>query len=257
MSTLASLQRRFQRHVLRPGRAMSGEVTQTPRAGAARRLSVYADGYRARLTEALSSDYPAVRAVLGPVRFEAAMRGFVESCPSRHRNLRWYGGDLARFLEHAPRWRRRPLLAELARFEWALGLAFDAADAPLASAADAARVPPADWPGLRLRLQPSVQLLVLRSNAPMVWRAAVENRTVPAAARRRHATWLVWRQGHESFYRELSPAEARALGAAKRGCDFAAIAESLQRLAGARRAAQAAAQYLHNWLAEGLVAGIE
>ncbi len=257
MSELAALQRAFQRHVHRPGDAMARRVAAGPRAGAARRLGVYADAYRLRLVEALGNDYPALKAVLGEARFDRVMREFIAAHPSRHPNLRWYGGDLARFLARPARWRRRPLLAELARFEWALGLAFDAADAPLATAEDAARVPPGDWPRLRLRLQPSVQLLSLRGNAPQVWRAATSGGRVRAASARKPAVWLVWRKGHEPFYRALAPAEARALGAAARGCDFASIAGGLRRRLGAKAAAQTAAQFLRNWLAEGLVAGIE
>lgn len=258
MSRLAALQRDFQRHVHRPGRAMAPEVATGPRAGAARRLGVYAEAYRLRLVEALGNDYPALRAVLGEAGFDGAMRAFIAAHPSRHPNLRWYGGDLAGYLARAPRWRRRPLLAELARFEWALGLAFDAADAPLASAEDAARVPPGDWPGLRLRLQPSVRLLSLRSNAPQVWRAAVDGgKAAPVTRRRSRIAWLVWRKGHEPFYRALAPAEAWALGAAARGCDFATIAGGLRRHAGAKAAALAAAQFLRNWLAEGLVSAVE
>lgn len=237
-------------------------VAAGPRAGVARRLGVYAEAYRLRLIEALGNDYPALRTVLGEAGFEAAMRAFIAAIPSRHANLRWYGGEVAGFLARAPRWRRRPLLAELARFEWALGLAFDAADAPLASAEDAARVPPAEWPRMRLRLQPSVQLLALRSNAPQVWRSAIGGGKAPAAKRRRSRTaWLVWRKGHEPFYRALAPAEAWALGAAARGCNFASIADGLRRHAGAGAggggAAQAAAQFLRNWLDEGLVSAVE
>jgi len=56
MKDLAALQRSFQRHVYRPGRAMERSVLATPRANAGRRLGVYADGYRARLVEALGTD---------------------------------------------------------------------------------------------------------------------------------------------------------------------------------------------------------
>ena len=112
-------------------------------------------------------DYPALRGLLGEIGFSRMMREFVAAQPSRHRNLRWYGGELAKFLSRSLRWRRRPLLAELAQFEWALGLAFDAADVPAVTAEEIARFPAADWPGMRLRLDPSVRLLWLRSNAPM------------------------------------------------------------------------------------------
>jgi hypothetical protein len=258
MSELASLQRAFQRHVDRPGRAMAGAVLATARAGAARRLGVYADAYRLRLVEALANDYPALQAVLGEAGFEGMMRAFIAARPSRHANLRWYGGELARYLARARQWRRRPLLAELARFEWALGLAFDAEDAPVAAVHDAARVSADRWPGMRLRLHPSVQLLPLRSNAPQVWRAAGAGRKAPAAAmRRRPVHWLVWRKGHEPFYRALSREEAWALGAVAKGRSFSHLCDGLRRHVGDARAAQRAAQFLKGWLEEELVRTIE
>jgi len=237
---------------------MERRVLTTRRADARRRLGVYAEAYRSRLVEALANDYPALQAVLGEVGFDKMMREFVAAHPSRQPNLRWYGGEVGRFLARSARSRRRPLLAELARFEWALGLAFDAADAPLATAEDVARVPAVGWPAMRLRLHPSVQRLWLRSNAPQMWRAACAGRKPPAAAMRlRPSAWLVWRKGHEPFYRALPSAEAWALGAAARGRDFAFVSSGLRRFVGAERAAQTAAQFLRNWLAERLICAIE
>lgn len=237
---------------------MAGAVLATARAGAARRLGVYADAYRLRLVAALANDYPALRGLLGEAGFDRMMRAYIAARPSCHANLRWYGGALARYLSHSPQWRRRPLLTELARFEWALGLAFDAADAPLAAVQDAARVPADRWPEMRLRLHPSVQLLRLRSNAPLVWRAASTGRESPAAAmRRRPVHWLVWRKGHQPFYRALSREEAWALGAVAEGRCFSDLCDGLRRHVRAAHAAQRAAQLLKGWLEQGLVRAIE
>ena len=258
MKDLIGLQRSFQRHVHRPGRAMEHAVLATPAADVARRLGIYADACVSRLVGALRSDYPAMEAVLGASGFERMARAFILRNPSRHRNLRWFGGGLTSFLSRSKQWRRRPLLQELARFEWALGLAFDALDAPAVTAGEVALVAPADWPRLRLRLHPSVQLLKLRGNAPQVWRDATEGRKVPAARmRRRPVPWLVWRMGHEPFYRALSPAEAWALGATARGAEFAPLVSGLRRFVGTARAAQAGAQLVRNWLSEELICSIE
>jgi hypothetical protein len=251
---LASLQRAFQRHVYRPGRAMERAVLAASRADAVRRLGVYADAYSSRLVEALSNDYPALQGLLGETGFGRMMREFIAAHPSRHPNLRWYGGEVERFLARSPRWRRRPLLAELARFEWALGLAFDAADAPPATAEEVARLPAADWPGMRLRLHPSVRQLWLRSNAPQLWRAAREGGRKPVARLRRTATaWIVWRRGLAPFYRALAADESWALGAVARGLKFAAVCAGLRRFTGGAHSAQRGAQLLRNWLAEGLL----
>lgn len=252
------MQRAFQRHVCLPGTGMEGAVLATPRANAARRLGVYADAYRARLIEALGNDFPALQGLLGMDGFDRMAREFIAAHPSRQPNLRWYGGELARFLSRTPRWRRRPLLSELAQFEWALGLAFDALEAPPATADEFGRVRPADWPAMRLRLDPSVQLLSLRSGAPLVWRAVTAgDRRVRPTMRCRPVGWLVWRKDYEPHYRVLAPEEAWALGAAARGRDFASLTAGLRRFVGAAHAAQTAAQLLRNWLAEGLLSSIE
>ena len=258
MKDLASLQRAFQRHVHAPGRAMERAVLATPQADAARRLGVYSDAYRSRLVEALGNDYPALKGLLGANVFGRMTLQFVAANPSRHPNLRWYGAALERFLASAPRWRTRPLLAELARFEWALGLAFDAADAQPITAKEIARVASADWPGMRLRLHPSARQLRLFGNAPDVWRAVGTGRRPPAAATRSEPSgWLVWRKGHEPFFRALPPEEAWAVGALARGRDFESLCGGLRRFVGAGCAAQTAAQLLRNWLAEKLLCGVE
>lgn len=258
MKNLASLQRAFQRHVYQPGRAMERAVLAAPRANAQRRLGIYANAYRLRLVEALGTDYPALRGLLEESGFNRMMREFIAAQPSRHRNLRWYGGELAGFLARSPRWRRRPLLAELAQFEWALGLAFDALDASPATVDEVGRVPPADWPAMRLQLDPSVQLLSLRSNAPQVWRVVSEGGKPPSAvARARPVSWLVWRKGHEPFYRALPSDEAWALGAAVKGRSFGALCDGLRHYVDEAHAAQRAAQLLKGWLNEGLVSAIK
>lgn len=254
MTALAALQRAFQRHVYRPRGAMERHVVAGPRAGAARRLGVYVSAYRARLVEALAEDYPALRVQLGERRFDELMREFIAAHPSVFPNLRWYGGELARFMARSARWRRPALLAELARFEWALGLAFDAADAPLARESDLARVPAGEWPGLRFCLHPSACRLSLRSNAPEIWRAAIRKSGRATPRLRRHAAeWLVWRKGFEPFYRPLARDEAWALGAIARGRDFASVCAGLRTFVGSVRAALQAAQYLRNWMTEGLI----
>lgn len=257
MNSLASLQRAFQRHVCHGGRVMEQAVLATPRAGAARRLGIYADGYVSRLVGALAIDYPGLKGVLGETAFERVTREFVAAYPSRHANLRWYGGELPAFLARKPRWRRRPMLAELARFEWALGLAFDADDAVPTRAEKVAGLAAEDWPRLRLRLHPSVQRVRLGSHVPQIWQAATTGHEIPRSTmRRRPIEWLIWRKEHEPVYRPLSPEEAWAMGAVARGRDFATLCSGLRRFVGARHATQACVQFLRNWLSEQLVCGI-
>ncbi len=229
-------------------------MLSTDRAAAARRLGVYVHAYGARLVEALGKDYEALRTLLGERAFEKTMLDFIAARPSRHRNLRWYGWALARFLARSPRTRARPLLAELAAFEWALGLAFDAADARTMTVEEVGRVPAESWPAMRFRLHPSVRRLELYGNAPAIWRAARDGKRLPRASRRRApAPWLVWRKGLMPFYRALPRDEAWALDAVSRGRNFAAICSGLRRFAGGKRAAQSGAPVLKTWQGDGLI----
>jgi len=258
MNNLAALQRAFQRHVCgAAGQVMERAVLATPRASAARRLGVYTYAYPARLVGALTVEYPVLKSVLGEAKFDRVMREFITVAPSRHANLRWYGGQLSGYLVRSPRWSRRPLLAELAQFEWALSLAFDAADAEPIPADEVAQVPAADWPGLCFRLHPAVRQLRLRSNAPKIWQMVSAGQQAPrAAVRSQPVHWLVWRKDRESYFRVLPPQEAWALGAVARGRNFAVLCGGMRRYVGTSNAAQTGVQLLRNWLSEGLICGI-
>src|SRR5215475_4863781 len=128
MNALPQLQLAFQRYVLEGEPLMRERVLSAERIDPDRRLRIYFDAYRLRLLEALSTDYEALHAAMGGEDFAAACRKFIEATPSIHRNVRWYGGDLPAFLQRTAPWSERPVLAEIALFEWMLTLAFDAAD---------------------------------------------------------------------------------------------------------------------------------
>jgi hypothetical protein len=86
----------------------------------------------------------------------------LKAFPPRSFSLRDLGADLPRFVAEAAPWSEDPLLADLARVEWAFVEAFDAANAPPLDLATVAAVPEDAWPAARLVLQPSVQRLALR-----------------------------------------------------------------------------------------------
>jgi hypothetical protein len=147
-----------------------------------------------------------------------------------------------------------PLLAELARWEWALSEVFDAADAaPLGSVA-LARVAPADWAQLRFTWHPSVRRLALRWNAPQLWKALTGDSQRPElSVLAEPVEWLAWRHELKTYFRSLEPTEARAVDAARGGHSFGELCELLATAAGADAAPAAAAALLRGWLAGGLI----
>ena len=127
---LLSLQERVHAYLLGEGdaAAVRDAIVDGGRVGADERLRIYHDAYRLRLVEALSKAYPNLGKLLGEPTFEHTARSYVAVHPSGHRNLRWYGGELADHLSRTLP--QHPIAAELARFEWSLAMAFDSADAP-------------------------------------------------------------------------------------------------------------------------------
>lgn len=264
-SALQRLQRDLQRYVVQADagayQRIARRVVSTPRVDGRARASIYADGYRLRLLEALQTDYPALRALLGDAAFERLARGYIQAHPSRHANLRWYGGEVAGWLAQAAPHARRPVLAELARFEWAVGLAFDAADDPVLGVEQLVAFAPEQWGRLRFRLHASVQRLPLRWNAPDLWQAAAAGQPLRPRRLRRAgqpaSVWAVWRRELTPRYRRLFADEAWALAALARGRSFGALCAGLTRWVPEADAPLRAATLLKTWVLDQMISTAE
>ncbi len=260
-TTLRKLQRDVQHHVLVTNSHSLQQVTRhvvgTARVSADQRLSIYAEGYRLRLIEALGAEFETLKAVAGDAVFDRLCRSFIAAHPSRTPNLRWYGGQLADHLATTPPFSRRPVFAEIARFEWAIGLCFDAADDAVLGFDALAAVPPAHWPGLRFTLHASVQRLELAWNAPDLFQARDSTPALKPKRARRAAPWCIWRRDLTPRFRRLPDDEAWALDAVARGVPFAGICEGLARWVGDDTAALRAATLLRTWVNEQMVSAVQ
>ncbi|MBI2801554.1 MAG: DUF692 family protein [Gammaproteobacteria bacterium] len=206
---LATLQQDLQAHVLNPRHAIPASIAETPRVNRAHRVKIYTSGYRRRLIEALATDFPALNALLGTEGFAEVANDYLQAYPSRHFSLRWFGAHLSEFLENAAAHHAWPLIAQMARFEWALGETFDAADAPSAAFADLINVPAAAWAELRIATHPSVRAIRLGSLVPSYWRAITEGTSISAAAPPGELiSWRLWRQSLRNLFRSMAPLEA-------------------------------------------------
>lgn len=256
--SLAELQRAFQSRVLHGARAIESVVPGTERLDTETRLWIYENAFFARLVEALADTYPALRNALGESEFAELTRAFVTQSPPVHFSIRYFGSDLAAFILTAFPGVKAKVLSDLARWEWALSEAFDAADAAALSKADLGRFEPAQWAGLRFRLSPSLRRLCLRSNAVQWWRAASQKAARPT--RWRSATpveWALWRSQLTTYFRSLPSDEAWALDAIAGGQSFASLCEGLMQFSGAVDAPTRAATLLQQWIGEGWIVGVE
>lgn len=255
MTTLQALQSRFQAHVLQGSPEIRDLVDEGPRGHLDARLAIYAEGYRSRLIEAFAPDFETLRSVMGDALFDSLCRRYVEATPSASRSIRWYASALPAFLTDTPPWSAHPLLAEIARFEWALTLAFDAADDPPLAADDLASLPPEAWSTLTIRLHPSVRLVDLHHNTAAL-RGAVDAGTdmPPPEPSADPVTWLVWRRDLAVHYRSLTAPEAWALHAVGEGRTFPELCEGLCAWFPPDAVAGEAAAFLRGWIDEQSIA---
>lgn len=254
MNALHALQEEFQRYVLDGEPRILDRVTSAERIDPARRLGIYYDAYRLRLVEALATDYTALKEVMGEPDFGSTMRAFIEGTPSVHRNLRWYGGSLPRFLREHARYAQWPWLADLALFEWTITLAFDAADEPPVTFADLAASEASAWPEMTFTFHASHQRLSLNTNAASLRKAVDEQSPIPQPETLEQSIeWLLWRKNLTVMFRSLSPEEAWALHTAHAGGDFTQLCEGLCQWVEAEEAAARLAGMLRQWVDDQLI----
>lgn len=255
MQALAAQQRRL-------AAAIVGDAADTTSAfdgiGHAARIAVYRHAYRARLTEALRSNYPVLHRVLGDDAFGALAQAYLREQPSVRPSIRWFGDALVAYLHGAADAVPHPSLVDLARMEWSLGLSFDSADAAVLTPGALTTIAPAHWPAMCFEPHPSVVLLQLDWAVEPAWSAvtADENATVDAPEPSRHAL-LVWRRQLNTCWRSLPDEEATLLRSCLNGEPFARLCERAAEAAGdGDGAAMAAAGALRRWVEDGVLAGV-
>jgi len=267
MNPLASLQSDFQSFLLRREEGLLNRVSGTAKVDAQTRVAIYYDAYRLRLLEALDANYPVLHAWIGDDEFEQLGLAYLDTHPSRHFSIRYFGHRLPEF-RGTEAYRDRPYLAEMAAFEWALSEAFDAADDDTMRIEDMAGIPPDAWPTMHFRFHASMRRLNLRWNVPAIWNPINRNiesekngdeptAEVPAPTAEEYPrSWLIWREELKTYFRSLPVDEAWAIDTAVAGGTFAEICEGLVEWIDAQNVAVHAAGLLKQWITNGLISEI-
>jgi hypothetical protein len=250
MSALAAIEASFQQYVLHGADAIDSNINGRDRDFRAERLRIYFDAYRSRLAEVLGNDYPVLKAYVGDDIFAHVAQTYVAQHASTHRNVRWFGQHLPQHLGAATEIQHRDTLAELAQFEWSLGLAFDAKDAAPVQFDDLAQLPADAWSTLRFETHPCLVLCEFETNAVAIWQALRTEAAGVAPTRLAQAQSVaVWRADFTSYFRTLEVDEAWAVNALARGATFTELCEELSQW-NTEPAARAAA-LLRGWIDNG------
>ena len=204
--TLLELQRRMAEDVRRPltadfemrdttddgasvGAIAASYISPNDRLSSFERLEIYNRQYWFRLISAVSEDFPALNALLGPKRFDPLILAYLNENPSTSWTLRDLGAKLPNFLDAHPEFtgRRHRLAVDVARLEWAYVDAFDRKHRTPLATEEAQAIGPES----KLSLQPHLQLLEL--NYPVdylvltVKKHAPDTEIVSSAANRRES----------------------------------------------------------------------
>lgn len=255
--SLGDLQRAFQDYLLRSSDGFLGAVRDTKKASRDTLLGVYRDAYVLRLIEVLSIDYPGVMAMAGPADFDHMARAYIRAHPSRHASVRWFGAKLPDFVATTPPFNGSPAVAEMARFEWMLGEAFDAPDAAPIEATALMALPPEAWETLTFSPLPSLRRLSLRHAVAQAYQARdeVEPGNLEVEVLNAGAEWVIWRPELITNFRSLDGDEAVLLDALAAGQAFPLICETAIAFVGEEQAATRTVGLLRAWIEEGLIAG--
>lgn len=253
MMNLRELQHAMQARVLHGDPVIVACVRQSHGLDAARRLAIYANACTLRLTEALRDSFPALARVMGAAAFDAMSLAYIAAQPSSHPSIRWYGARLPDHLQAGD----QGALADIARWEWTLGIVFDGPDVAPVGLDAVTSFAAADWVALRVQFCGNLQRIAVRADAVQAWRAATSGTTGSPPESIASATeWLIWRRGLATTFRSLLPDEAWAIDAARSGATFGELCEGLACRADAGSAPARAASLLKQWLTDGCVAAL-
>jgi hypothetical protein len=146
------------------------------------RLDIYRNTFIMGATNALRLSYPAVHRLVGEDFFAGAAAVFIAGNPPQAAYLDHYGAELPGFLEHFPPAAGLVYLPDVARLEWAVSRAINAADrAPLVLSWLAA-LAPQDYGSVRFVPHPSIGLLRVSYPVDVIWRAVLDRDDAALAA---------------------------------------------------------------------------
>src|SRR2546428_1671248 len=168
MPALLDLQRWFAASMLHEESDAVCDAVADDGFAAAERLRIYRNTCRSTLIDALRMTYPAVQRLVGRDFFDMAAARYAGTHPPQSGYLNEYGGKFPEFLAAFRPASELSYLADVARFEWALGVAANAADAPVLDPPTVAAVDPQGHAALRFEPHPSVSFLTLAYPADQI-----------------------------------------------------------------------------------------
>ena len=206
---------------------------------ALQRLQLHRHHVARSIGAALAATFPTVAAVVGQDFFGLLARDFMAGTSLEDPVLSRYGEPFPQYVAAQQHMHGLPYLADVARLDWALNVAFHAPLEPRLSTADLAARPEESLPELSLRLPAGSSLIESAWPLNLIWQASQPGTPVdkvdPAAGpcrllvfrRREDAAFAVLELGEAAFVKGLSQGDHLAAAAqhaaqVEQGFDLAA-----------------------------------
>ena len=250
---LDKLQHEFLQHLLEKESRIAENIATQGKVDVTTRLGIYGNAYKLRLKAAIENDHEILGIYLGDELFDLMAAGYTESKPSHYTSLRDFCNHLPAYLKNTQPFSNTPIISEIADFERKLLDAFDAANASSGSTTALSAIPQHQWPEMKVRFHPSMQIFSSNWNSVQSWQALKAEKT-PPAQEEQSAYWLIWRN-HERIteFRSLPLDEQAMLNGFLHGENFAQICTTLLDHHAEEEVAQNALKHIVSWLEIGIV----
>ena len=254
---LEKLQHEFLQHLLEKESTIAEYIVTQGKVDVATRLGIYSNAYKLRLKDAIENDHEILGLYLGDDLFDLMAAGYIQCRPSHYTSLRDFCAYLPEYLKDTQPFSATPIISEIAAFEQSLLFAFDAANADCVSIRDLTAIPQEQWPEMKLRFHPSMQIFHSNWNAVQSWQALKADKT-PPIQEEGSAYWLIWRN-HERIteFRFLPLDEHAMLNGFLHGQNFAEVCERLLEHHAEEEVAPTVIKHITSWLEIGIIAKFE
>jgi hypothetical protein len=182
------------------------------RAASAARIALYRNNVRVNRIAALLEAFANVVQMVGLDYFRALARAYVDAVPAASANLNEDGARLPAFIRTFAPARALPYLADVARVDWLMHLAYFADDAPAVDPAVVSAIGPERFGMAVLRFAPSLGL-ARSARWPIADIVAMHEGGPSANVGTGGQALMVWRERYVVHWAPLDAAQARALDA--------------------------------------------
>lgn len=182
------------------------------------RLQIYKDNVLLTLHDNLKNKYPIVCELVDERFFKYAASEYIKKYKPISGNLDEYGKDFANFIENFPATEKMAYLADIAKFEWAMHIAYFAADAEKINASALARLTPEQLAELKFALHPSAKIISSNYAIDKIWQM-VQNgfKDIDINIHERGADLLIVRPEYKIEVLVLASGEAEFLTSLQNG----------------------------------------